>query len=149
MIIQLCLVVDLRFVRGIRRFNLTLIEAIQKVEFRFVLKLTLCVVFVFYLWLFCLNLGCRGKGLAFILCLQGGEHVSYFLFLELKFRVVGAMSLGLKVDVCFSNLPKKLSVVVFGSPFLFLKFLIHFSRFPKILLAGVKCIKLAIKCFFL
>ena len=45
-------------------------------------------------------------------------------------------------------LPKKLSVVIFGSPFLFLKFLIHFSRFPKILLAGVKCIKLAIKCFF-
>ena len=45
-------------------------------------------------------------------------------------------------------LPKKLSVVVFGSPFLFLKFLIHFSRFLKILLAGVKHVKLSIKCFF-
>ena len=43
---------------------------------------------------------------------------------------------------------KKLSVVVFGSPFLFFKFLIHFSRFPKILLAGVKRVKLAIKCSF-
>ena len=98
-------------------------------------EINLVCCFCFYLCFFCLNSGCRGKGLAFIPCLQGGEHVSYFLFLELKFRIVGAMSLGLKVDVCFSNLPKKLTVVVFGSSFLFLKFLIHFSRFPKILLA--------------
>ena len=61
----------------------------------------------FYLWFFCLNSGCRGKGLAFISCLQGGEYVSYCLFLELKFRVVGAMLLGLKVDVCFSNFAEK------------------------------------------
>ena len=59
------------------------------------------------------------------------------------------MSLSLKVDVCFSILPEKLSVVVFGSPFLFFKFLIHFSRFPKILLAGVKRVKLAIKCLYI
>merc|ERR1712168_1441882 len=58
------------------------------------------------------------------------------------------MSLGLKVDVCFSNLPKKLSVVVFGSPFLFLKFLIHFSRFSEDPLGRGETRKVSHKVFF-